>query len=71
MEEEETPTVQPTLDVTPASEQPPAGPAPPSFVYALGRVEPRFPSLAVEKEFAQASGRGEGKGLTDDQALQG
>lgn len=37
----------------------PAGPAqsaPASFVYAIGRVEPRFSSLAVEKEFAQVMG---------------
>jgi hypothetical protein len=27
----------------------------PSFVYAVGRIEPRFPSLGVEKEFAQAT----------------
>jgi hypothetical protein len=40
------------------------------FVYALGRVEPRFPSLAVEKEFAQATGRAQTVGLTDRQALQ-
>lgn len=39
------------------------------FVYALGRVEPRFPTLAVEKEFAQATGRAETAGLTDRQAL--
>lgn len=40
-----------------------------SYVYALGRVEPRFPSLAVEKEFAQATGRADTAGLTDRQAL--
>ena len=40
-----------------------------AYVYALGRVEPRFPSLAVEKEFAQATGRAETAGLTDRQAL--
>jgi hypothetical protein len=42
-----------------------------SYVYALGRVEPRFPCLAVEKEFAQAAGRAEtiGIGLTDRQTL--
>jgi hypothetical protein len=40
------------------------------FVYALGRIEPRFPSLAVEKEFAQATGRAETAGLTDRHALQ-
>ena len=27
----------------------------PSYVYAVGRVEPRFPRLGVEKEFAQAT----------------
>lgn len=46
-----------------------AGMAVPSYVYALGRVEPRFPSLAVEKEFAQATGRAETAGLTDRQTL--
>jgi hypothetical protein len=42
----------------------------PPYVYALGRIEPRFPSLAVEKEFVQATGRAETVGLTDRQALQ-
>jgi hypothetical protein len=42
-----------------------------SYVYAIGRIEPRFPSLAVEKEFAQATGRAEEtSGLTDREALQ-
>jgi hypothetical protein len=41
-----------------------------SYVYAIGRIEPRFPQLSVEKEFAQATGRAETKGLTDRQALQ-
>lgn len=48
----------------------PPEPATPAFVYALGQVEPRFPSLALEKEFAQASGRGANEGLTDRQTLQ-
>jgi len=39
------------------------------FVYALGRVEPRFPTPGVEKEFAQATGRSETAGLSDRQAL--
>jgi hypothetical protein len=39
-----------------------------TYVYALGRVETRFPSLALEKEFAQATGRAETAGLTDRQA---
>jgi PatG C-terminal len=47
----------------------PAGPAPAStYVFALGQVEPRFPSLGVEKEFAQAIGRAGAAGLTDRQA---
>jgi hypothetical protein len=41
-----------------------------AYVYALGRIEPRFPRLSVEKEFAQATGRAETAGLTDRQALQ-
>jgi cyclic patellamide precursor peptide PatG len=45
--------------------------APPSYVYALGRIEPRFPTLSVEKEMAQATGRAETAGLTDRQALHG
>src|SRR6516164_8051747 len=43
---------------------------PPAYVYALGRIEPRFPSLSVEKEYAQATGRAETAGLTDRQSLQ-
>jgi len=44
--------------------------ASPSFVYAIGRIEPRFPLPSVEKEFAQATGRAEVAGLTDRQAIQ-
>ena len=40
-----------------------------SYVYALGRVEPRFPTMGVEKEFSQATGRVATTGLTDRQAL--
>jgi len=40
-----------------------------SYVYARGRVGPRFPRLAVEKELAQATGHAETTGLTDRQAL--
>jgi hypothetical protein len=39
-------------------------------VYALGRVEARFPTLALEKEFAQATGRAATAGLTDRQVVQ-
>lgn len=34
-----------------------AASAAPSYVYAIGRVEARFPNLAAEKEFAQVIGR--------------
>jgi hypothetical protein len=44
-------------------------PTAPSFVYALGQIEPRCPTLSVEKELAQATGRAETKGLTDRQAM--
>lgn len=47
----------------------PSGSPAPSYVYAIGRIEPRFPSLALEKEFAQAAGRVETAGLTDRQVL--
>src|SRR5262249_46464408 len=39
------------------------------YVYALGRVEARYPSLSIEKEFAQAAGRAETVGLTDPEVL--
>lgn len=38
---------------------------PPSHVYALGRIQTRFPTPAIEKEFAQVVGRGDSAGLTD------
>jgi len=43
--------------------------ASPSWIYAIGRIEARFPSVSVEKEFAQATGRSDTKGQTDRQAL--
>jgi len=39
------------------------------YIYALGRIEPRFPRLSIEKEFAQATGRLDAVGLTDREAL--
>ncbi|HET7101976.1 MAG TPA: hypothetical protein VFJ52_12560, partial [Terriglobia bacterium] len=42
----------------------------PAFIYAIGKIEPRFPRPSVEKEFAQATGRAETAGLTDRQAVQ-
>lgn len=40
-----------------------------SYVYVLGRVEARFPTIAIEKEFVQATGRSDTAGLTDRQML--
>jgi hypothetical protein len=60
----------PVAGSTPASTTPPTQPAPAAFVYAIGRVEPRFPSLSIEKELAQVTGRAETAGKTDREALQ-
>jgi len=43
--------------------------APPGYVYATGQIEPQFPTLSAEKEFAQATGRAETAGLSDRRAL--
>ena len=40
-----------------------------SFVYAIGRVEARFPTLALEKELAQATGRTDTAGKTDQESF--
>ncbi|MEG5038638.1 MULTISPECIES: cyanobactin maturation protease PatG family protein [unclassified Microcoleus] len=42
---------------------------PPSYVYALGKVGYRFSKQSIEKEFAQATGRVDTSGLTDQQAF--
>jgi hypothetical protein len=61
------PQACPTCGTAPAAN---AGTAtPPAWVYAIGRIEPRFPKVSVEKEFAQALGRDKAAGLTDRQAL--
>jgi hypothetical protein len=41
----------------------------PSYIYAIGSIEARFPTPSVEKEVAQAMGRAATAGLTDRQAL--
>ncbi len=48
----------------------PASAATAQFVYAIGRIEARFPSLGVEKEYAQATGRADSAGLTDRETAQ-
>ena len=44
--------------------------AAPSYVYALGRVEARFPRVSLEKEFAQVAGRADTSGKTDREMFQ-
>jgi hypothetical protein len=39
------------------------------YVYTVGRIHPRFPSISIEKEFMQATSRNDKKGLTDNQAM--
>jgi len=48
---------------------PVGGPVVPGYIYAIGRIEARFPRVSVEKEFSQAVGRDKTSGLTDRQAL--
>jgi hypothetical protein len=57
----------PTCGTAPAARTGAAGP--PSYVYAIGRIEGRFPSISVEKEFAQATGRADTKNMADRQAM--
>ncbi len=40
-----------------------------AYVYAIGQIEARFPNLAAEKEFAQAAGRTDTAGKTDQQTF--
>jgi len=55
---------------TPYGAWPGAGMSPATvFAYAIGRVEPRFPSIGVEKEVAQAAGARESRGALDRELL--
>jgi hypothetical protein len=42
----------------------------PSYIYAIGRVEPHCPSLALEKEFSQIKKSASSANMTDRQVLQ-
>ena len=42
---------------------------PVQYVYALGRILPRFPGVGIEKEFMQATSRNSTTGLTDNQTM--
>ncbi len=62
-------------DLTPTPEDAPCptcagtGSTPLSYVYAIGKIQARFPRLSVEKEFAQAIGRTDTVGQTDQEAF--
>ncbi len=43
----------------------PAQAEPPQFIYALGQIRPRFPTLDTEKEYMQVSAKQDASGLTD------
>lgn len=47
----------------------PDGRGVPAYIYAIGRIEARFPNLAAEKEFAQAIARTDTAGKTDQQTF--
>jgi len=62
------------LETSPAARSPcptcaPAMGTMTTYVYALGRIEARFPRLSVEKEFAQVAGRADTAGKTDPQVF--
>lgn len=42
---------------------------PVQYIYAIGRIQPRFTSVGVEKEFLQATSREKTDGLSDSQAF--
>lgn len=46
-----------------------AAAAPATYVYAIGQIEPRFPTLSLEKEYAQRVGGAGTAGKTDRQVL--
>jgi hypothetical protein len=52
-----------------ASESRSSGSGMPSYVYAIGRIEARFPNLSAEKEFAQATSRMVTAGKTNQAAF--
>jgi hypothetical protein len=53
---------------TPAGASLPA-PITPSYIYAIGKIEARFPNESIEKEFAQIAARSDAAGMTDQKLL--
>jgi hypothetical protein len=70
-----TPAQENIVGTPPTNEEPcptcagAAASMPASYVYAIGRIEARFPRLSVEKEFVQAAGRAETAGQTDQETF--
>jgi hypothetical protein len=61
---------QPAPAPSPPTPGPTFGPGgTPAFVYVIGQIKPRCPSLALEKEYTQVTGRSDTAGLTDPQVL--
>ena len=54
---------------TPAEDPAAATASASAFIYAIGRIEARFPNLAAEKELAQATARADTAGKTDQQVF--
>ena len=52
-----------------AADLSPSAVAAPAYVFAIGKIDMRFPSLGVEKEFAQAIARTDTAGKTDRAAM--
>jgi len=72
------PSVEPAVQTVSPQACPTCGTAPsandatastPNYIYAIGSIEARFPSVSAEKEFVQATGRADTKGHTDRQSL--
>jgi hypothetical protein len=59
----------PALDDSGPPEPEPAPVPEPTYVYAIGRIEPRFPSLSVEREYAQVVARLDTTGQSDAQIM--
>ena len=60
--------------ITPAQDDPcptcaGVGSAPTAYVYAIGKIQARFPRISVEKEFTQAIGRADTAGQTDQEVF--
>ena len=39
------------------------------YIYAIGNIEPRFPTVGIQKEYAQITGRADTNGMTDQAVL--